>query len=110
MALNLLGSPRSASKVMELPLGDQAESPLVPLESVSFFTPDPSAFIRKTSLTCRPSFGLRSLRPLSKTSVLPSGDHTGQPLSYAPLVSRLAPERSALAPQTCQCPFPSLTM
>src|SRR3954468_23419825 len=99
MALSPLRFPRSASKAIKDPLGDQAASPLPPFESVSFFTPEPSAFMRNTSFTCAWSFGLRSLRGLSKTSVLPSGDHTGQPLSYGPRVSCFAPDRRALATQ-----------
>src|SRR3954451_8163687 len=62
MALNLLASPRSASNAINDPSGDQAASPLVPFESVSSFTPEPSALMRKTSFTRRWSFGVRSLR------------------------------------------------
>src|SRR5438445_4687232 len=110
MALNPLRFPRSASKAISDPFGDQAASPLTPFESVSFLTQDPSGFIAKTSLTCLESLGVRSVRSLSKASRLPSGDHTAHPLSYLPAVSSFAPERSEFATQICQWPAPSFRM
>ena len=81
-----------------------------PSSRVNFLILDPSAFITKTSFMCSESPGEGPVRELSNAIFLPSGDHTGQPLSARPLVSLFAPLRRALATQTCQCPARSLLM
>src|ERR1043166_5418957 len=98
MALNRLRLPRSESKAIDDPFGDQAASPLTPFQSGSLFTPDPSGVIMKRFVEC---FGVRRARPLWRSlwnaSRLPFGDHTAQPPAVRPWVSFRGPERSEFA-------------
>src|SRR5262245_44149996 len=110
MPCSCVGSPRSASIASDAPSGDHAGSPLEPFESVNTVTSLPSGRMVKTSLTTSESFGLGSLRLLSKASLVRSGDHTGQPLSAGPLVSFVGWVRRLLATQTCQRSARSLNM
>ena len=62
------------------------------------------------SLIAVESWESGSARELSNAIFVPSGDHTGHPLSAGPAVSLFAPVSRRLATQICQCPAASFRM